>query len=149
KASTWNDMSISRAGDLVTLSLNGQPVCQRQLDSPDESYFGFYYRRGEVAAEIRNVELRGDWPSSLEPAQLANLLAPRDDNAAQETRHVRERLVGEATVAQDAAHVLEAAQQLQPAARYERLKQWVLPGVSHAGYRLQSDVGPEGRRVAP
>jgi tetratricopeptide (TPR) repeat protein len=149
RADDWNDVEVNLVGEEVTLRLNGQPICQRSIDAPGESYFGFYYLRGESAAEIRNVELTGPWPQSLSETEMANLLAPTDEIAPAEVHHAREKLVGEAIVAQNAEHVLQQEQKPEPAERYEFLKKWILPSELHRSFRLQSDVAANGHEIAP
>jgi len=149
KVGEWNDLEITLVDGQVTTRLNGEPVCQRPLDSPEESYVGFFYRRGESGAQVRQVVLTGNWPESLDAEVLADLLAPAEPTTNRVILQARQRLVGEGVLADNIGEIWSAAGALTPAERYERFEHWVLPSDQHASYRLQSGATDDGRWVSP
>jgi len=65
KRNQWNQASVRLTGDIVTISLNGQPVFERSLEPDNARTFGFFRYAGDTEARIRNVIYRGEWPRSL------------------------------------------------------------------------------------
>lgn len=75
QAGDWNRMRVEIAGQIATLSLNGQPICQHELESSNSRQFGFFHFADESAVRVRNVVMTGNWPKTLPPVaeqELAN-----------------------------------------------------------------------------
>ncbi len=149
KENDWNDVELALVGDQLTIRLNGESVCERKLDTPQDSYFGFFHRPGQTAAEIRNVELTGAWPETLAPTDLADLFAPADETLPAEARQVSSRLIGETLIADNVGSLWQSLEDLDAEARYQQLKHWVLPDSFHASYRVRSGMTDDGTRVQP
>ncbi|MEM9588729.1 MAG: DUF1583 domain-containing protein [Planctomycetota bacterium] len=73
KADAWNTMKLTRKGDDVEISLNGEQV--GRLKRSGELPLGFY-RRGHHKARICNIVLTGDWPTEV-PEDLLERLGVR------------------------------------------------------------------------
>jgi hypothetical protein len=137
KPDTWNAVEVRRDGTGVTLALNGEAVYGRPLEPSDDPLFGLYHDKHRTAARVRNVVIRGDWPSPP-PADL--LARPEPVDAA--SRRAEHALIGEAVLGRRAGAVLDEVGALPAAERFERLAAWVLPGAAHPGFRLQGDFAP-------
>src|SRR6185312_2234483 len=65
KANAWNRVVVKLTGDVVTLSLNGESVYERQLEPTNNRQFGFFHYCDETESRIRNVIYDGRWPREL------------------------------------------------------------------------------------
>jgi hypothetical protein len=70
----WNRVTLSLADNAVVLTLNGQPIYERKLESANDRLFSFFHYQDQTEARVRNVVLTGDWPERV-PAQ-DELFAP-------------------------------------------------------------------------
>lgn len=75
KSADWNLLTLKLAEDKVSVSLNGEEICERPVNDITSRQFGFYHYRNTSAVQIRNVVLTGDWPEKLSAEQLQKLVA--------------------------------------------------------------------------
>jgi hypothetical protein len=139
-------MTLTLAGASLKLELNGQPVYRHAVDPGNSRRFGVYHDKKRTAAKVREVVLRGRWPSAF-PDKLAGGTAAQPAGAAQSEadRRARHELVGEDFLTLDAAGVALRARRLDPAKRYDALAAWVLPSDDHPVFRLQGGFTPSFR----
>jgi hypothetical protein len=69
KEKAWNHMRLSLKGDVVTLTLNGQEIYERKLESTNQRLFGIFNYADASEARVRSVTYRGDWPKQLPAAE--------------------------------------------------------------------------------
>jgi WD40 repeat protein len=65
KPNDWNRARVSLKGDVVDVSINGQLVYQRTLESTNQRVFGFFYFADQEELLVRDVRWSGDWPKEL------------------------------------------------------------------------------------
>ena len=70
KENDWNRLTLTRAEQSVTLTLNDVAIYQRPIDWAGDLRFGLYRHRTApgpqtTGAQIRNVVLTGDWPEKV------------------------------------------------------------------------------------
>jgi tetratricopeptide (TPR) repeat protein len=154
KPGQWNTLTLSIVEDSVRLELNGQAIYERALEPANSRQFGFYHDKDRTSVRVRNVVLRGSWPevSSESLARLVSLEPAKAGGAAD--RRARHALIGETVFGLEADAVLRRASGQEPAERYSRLADWVLPGPDHPGFRLEGaftpgDSASGGAIVAP
>ena len=85
KRGEWNHVMIAREGDVATLTLNGTRVAS--LPVPAVCHFGLFHFSDRSEARVRNVQMRGRWPTELPalPEQsLADLTTSRLDQRVPE-----------------------------------------------------------------
>ena len=75
KNADWNLLTMKLTGGKVSLSLNGEEICERPVEDISNRHIGFYHDRNTSAVQIRNVVLTGNWPEKLSVEQLGNLVA--------------------------------------------------------------------------
>ena len=75
KAGDWNAATVRLKGAKVSLEVNGVLVHERDLDPADDRTFSLYHDKAATLARVRNIVLRGDWPSEV-PARVARGPAP-------------------------------------------------------------------------
>jgi hypothetical protein len=142
KAGEWNDVEVSVNGGTAAIRLNGELVCERPIELTSDWRFGLFHFKGQTAVEVRSVVLSGNWPQSLTPSELANLLAlsePDDDPALRRARHA---LLGDRILAGHAYEVWQRSCEMTGSDKFEFLKRWVLPDPSHPTVRLAVDWTP-------
>jgi Tol biopolymer transport system component len=61
----WNQMKIVLNQQTITLELNGQPICQTTIDVANDRVFGLFHYADQTEARVRNVVMRGSWPTKL------------------------------------------------------------------------------------
>jgi hypothetical protein len=76
KPGDWNAARLSLADGVVTLDLNGTTVYRRPLEPTNDRQFSLFRFKDRTAAQVRNVVLRGPWPTSLPTGPTADLMAP-------------------------------------------------------------------------
>ena len=81
KVKEWNRLTLSLAGDVVTLTLNDIPICERTLEATNQRVFGLFHYADETEARVRNVVYRGRWPREF-PSDLGIASPPADKAAA-------------------------------------------------------------------
>ena len=67
KPGEWNRLALKLSGDVVTLSLNGEPIYERALEPTNGRQFGLFHDADETEARVRNVRLEGQWPREVPP----------------------------------------------------------------------------------
>ncbi len=75
KNADWNLVAMKLTEGKVSLSLNGEEICERPVEDIASRHIGFYHDRNTSAVQIRNVVLSGNWPEKLSAEQLGNLVA--------------------------------------------------------------------------
>jgi hypothetical protein len=68
KAKAWNAVRLEVKGDLVLVSLNGEPIYERPIESTNQRTFGLFHYTDRTEVRVRRVTLSGDWPKEL-PAE--------------------------------------------------------------------------------
>lgn len=142
KDGQWNEVQLSLAGNVASLKLNGELILERELEPTIARQFGLFYYREQMAAQIRNIVLSGNWPEKLAPEDLGNLLALESPNEPPQLQRARHALVREEELVDDAYDVWIAARALPPEERYKLLAAWVLPSDQHPTFRLQAGFTP-------
>jgi Protein of unknown function (DUF1583) len=66
KAGDWNAVELAAIGDRIALRLNGLQILDRPMESANDLRFGFFRYQGQTQARVRNIVLRGEWPSKLD-----------------------------------------------------------------------------------
>lgn len=61
----WNRVQLRFVGDSMSLTLNDELIYERPLDPVSTRTFGFFHFSDQTSLRVRNVVLRGDWPTSL------------------------------------------------------------------------------------
>jgi Tol biopolymer transport system component len=75
RSGDWNQMRVEIAGQIATLSLNGQPIFEYELEATNSRQFGFFHYADQTGVRVRNVVMSGHWPKTLPPViqqELAN-----------------------------------------------------------------------------
>lgn len=75
-AGQWNQMKVVLNEQSVTLELNGQTICRTSIDSANDRVFGLFHYADQTEARVRNVVMRGSWPTTL-PEVTAQELADK------------------------------------------------------------------------
>ena len=141
KPNDWNRMELALADGSVVLKLNGVAVYERPIERSNLRQFGFYHDKSRHAVRVRNVVLSGDWPKTLGPAILDNLLEPVRQRTVDE-RRIMGHVIDEKFHAMGIDHILLRTRALPAEARYAALKDWVLPGDDHGAFRLYGSFAP-------
>ena len=145
KPGEWNAIKLAVVGRSVEIELNGVKVFERDLEPANDRVFSFYHDKGKVAAKVRGVVIKGDWPAIARGIGLGH----RRDEGTPESRRSRTLAIGEAAFARDAASVLASAKALPADRRYETLLSWVLPSDDHADFRLAGAFAPTDPATPP
>ena len=163
-ADDWNEATFAVAGGRLTLSVNGTPVLERDLSegagtahgaaTPDR-LFGLAPAAGR-RAEVRDVILTGDWPTSVPEAWKGNLLLAgelsgdaadplgpvelNDETVARGRRDVK--LISHGAVTHGTWDLLVAADRLPAADRLKLLAGVVLPTPADPFWRCDLAFSP-------
>jgi tetratricopeptide (TPR) repeat protein len=137
KPGEWNTIAIALSDTTASFAINGTVVYEHPLEPSDARTFGLTHDKSKTGAKVRNVVLRGNWPETIDPAILNDLLTrspglPTTPAAAA----VRRATIGEGNFSKNAQAVLNAAQGLRPGERYERLAAWVMPTGGRTTFQL-------------
>jgi len=65
KPKEWNRLSLSLAGDRVTVRLNQTEIYTRTLEPTNQRIFGLFHYADETDVRVRNVTYSGHWPRQL------------------------------------------------------------------------------------
>ena len=76
KPGQWNQMKVVLNEQAVTLELNGSPICKTSIDAVNDCVFGLFHYADQTDARVRNVVMRGSWPTKL-PDVTAQELADK------------------------------------------------------------------------
>ncbi|MDB5391071.1 MAG: tetratricopeptide repeat protein, partial [Planctomycetaceae bacterium] len=74
KEKQWNSLQLAVAGDVVTLTLNGEKVGSYKLEVINQRTFGLFRYSSATNSRVKNVTYRGNWPKEI-PALLQQELA--------------------------------------------------------------------------
>lgn len=72
----WNQLKLSLQGNVASVTLNGEVVCERELEPANRRTFGLFHFADQTEVRVRNVVLRGDWAEIL-PSETDQPLADR------------------------------------------------------------------------
>jgi tetratricopeptide (TPR) repeat protein len=142
KDDDWNDVEVAIRGNVLSITLNGRPVCERPIEPTNDHRFGFFHFKADTAVKVRNVVLQGNWADSLTAAEQNDLLAAAIGSSSPALDRAQHAVVGERALTTAAYDVWKQSQDMAPADRYTYLKSWVLPNDSHPSLRLQVDWTP-------
>ena len=137
-AGDWNQVSLRLADGNAEVTVNDTLVWRRPIAKLLKLYPGLQKFKTQ-SAEVRNVTLKGDWPTKFPEGLLANAfeserrLEDVDRNLVKEVIGDRFKNVEIRTFYADA----DAAEEQSIAVDYETLRDWVLPGHGH-GVRFDS-----------
>jgi hypothetical protein len=73
KSRDWNAVNLAVEGDTLTISLNGELVFTRPIESTNLRHFGLFHYVNESSVRVRNVRYRGDWPKTLPTVEQQEL----------------------------------------------------------------------------
>ena len=153
KVNDWNQLTLTRLEQSVTLTLNDVAIYQRPIDWAGDLRFGLYRHRTapgsqiQNGAQIRNVVLTGDWPETIPQEFHENPTATLGEPLPAADRHALNRIFHDDFLSDNVFAVRRRALAMLPADRFEFLSRWVLPGPDHAGFRVTGDFTPT--RPAP
>jgi hypothetical protein len=75
RADQWNKLQLQLQGSMVSLTLNGEPVGQYELEPTNQRLFGLFRYSDATECRVRNVKYRGAWPKTLPPPEEQELSA--------------------------------------------------------------------------
>ncbi|WP_158265343.1 DUF1583 domain-containing protein [Blastopirellula marina] len=141
KENDWNTAELQLSGGDLIVKINDQPVYQRPVAQFVDTRFGIY-RTKDFAGQVRNVTLRGDWPTDIQ--QIFN----QDPLATSKPLTSADRLMVEALMTPEmqralVREVMAKVKPLDDQAAYDFLTGWVLPNDQHQQWRLYFDYPPE------
>ncbi len=142
KPGEWNAVQVSLADDTLTLQLNDTTVYARKLEPENTRRFSLFHDASRQTLRVRNVVLRGDWPERLTAEQLADLTTVREPSRMKSDRQTLGEIFADRHVADSARFVRRRAAALPLEQRYAYLSNWVLPGETHATFRMALDFTP-------
>ncbi|MBC7964348.1 MAG: DUF1583 domain-containing protein, partial [Fuerstia sp.] len=79
RSGAWNQLKIAVNEQHATLHLNGQPICDADLDASNDRVFGLFHFADQTEARVRNVSMRGNWPLTLPQPNQQELADPRPE----------------------------------------------------------------------
>ena len=138
KPGEWNKASIRIEKGVAQLDLNGVRIYEYPLETANQRTFGLFHDKGQTDVKVREVVLRGDWPTSIP----ANPLARRDLNPTPADRLARGAMIEDKFALLASGPVLAEARRLPPDKRYEALAAYVLPNPDHPTFRIGGDLTP-------
>jgi len=65
KPGEWNRLKLAVNEQQATVYLNGQPICECEVDASNDRVFGLFHFADQTEARVRNVTMRGNWPLIL------------------------------------------------------------------------------------
>jgi tetratricopeptide (TPR) repeat protein len=75
RADQWNKLQLQLQGSMVSLTLNGEPIGQYELEPTNQRLFGLFRYSDATGCRVRNVKYRGAWPKTLPPPEEQELSA--------------------------------------------------------------------------
>jgi hypothetical protein len=143
KSGDWNTLKVAITGDIASLELNGQPICERRLEVDNSRQFGLFHDKERTSARVRNVVLKGRWPEQLSTQDRDKLVFKPDSQKGTEAeRRARHAAIGESLFCRQAGEILATARKLKPNESYAMLADWVLPSADHPVFRLPGAFAP-------
>ena len=88
-ANAWNRASVKLKGDVIDVTLNGQLVYQRALESTNQRHFGFFYFSDQSELMVRNVRWTGQWPRELMAVKDQELATEHAEFLDQNIAHLK------------------------------------------------------------
>ena len=79
QAGEWNQAALTVNGDALSLTLNGQLVFVRPIESTNQRRFGFFFFTDQEQLRVRNIRWTGDWPKTLPAIADQPLALPEGD----------------------------------------------------------------------
>lgn len=137
KENDWNSGEIRRRDGIVTLLINAKPVYQRPASEINDLRFGFYRTR-DLAAQVRQVVLQGNWPSDIKQVINSDALAtvaPMNEVDQQ----IVETMVNPEMQQVLVREIVAKSKEMDDRAAYDYLAAWVLPNEEHQTWRLYLD----------
>jgi len=141
KPDDWNAVEIAMHADAVHIRLNGELIVEQPLASRDSRTFGFYHDASLTAVRVRDAVLRGDWPREFNDDLRAAIEHPQPENPPADGRFAT-AIMTEPYFADNAYAVYRRALALEPAARFDYLTEWVMPGATHDTLRMAGSFTP-------
>lgn len=89
QSDAWNKASVTLKGDVIDVTLNGQLVYQRTLESTNQRNFGFFYYSDQSELMVRNVQWTGQWPRTLMAVKDQDLASEHAEFLDQNTDHLK------------------------------------------------------------
>ncbi len=87
----WNKLTIAVNKQVAKLHLNGQLICDCDIDASNDRIFGLFHYADQTETRVKNITMRGNWPRTL-PAmneqELADHRATQLDADLQKLRGV-------------------------------------------------------------
>ncbi|QEL19722.1 DUF1583 domain-containing protein [Limnoglobus roseus] len=65
KEKQWNKGKLAVVGDKMTVSVNGTPVFERDIEPTNQRTFGFFHYTDRTEARVRNAIFSGNWGKEL------------------------------------------------------------------------------------
>ena len=135
-AGEWNQVTLRIKNANAEVEVNGTPVWRRPLTKLDNLKFGIQKYKTQVA-EVRNMVLAGDWPTELPESLATNVFESERQLEATDRNLVAEVLGNRFNSLELHAFYAKDRADESDETRYEKLRDWVLPGYGH-GIRLNS-----------
>ncbi|MEM9643633.1 MAG: DUF1583 domain-containing protein, partial [Planctomycetota bacterium] len=157
KEDDWNQVELSLRNRVAVLTLNGTIIFEKPLDESGTAHFGIFRNKSQ-ATRVRNAILTGDWPTSLTPDLLQNLMAPLEQPSEDLNFEVA-TLLDDASIAPLAGQLVESVRQRlsesgkkaeigtldssdEALEAYETFRAWVLPAHRPEVVRLHYSLAP-------
>lgn len=67
KDKAWNHARVELVGDVMSVTINDQPVAKYTLEPTNQRHFSLFRFSDRTAARIKNVHYSGNWPKMLPP----------------------------------------------------------------------------------
>ncbi len=77
KPGEWNQLTIAVSQQRAKLLLNGQQICECEIDSSNDRVFGLFHYADQTEARVRSISMRGNWPRTLPHPSEQELADPR------------------------------------------------------------------------
>ena len=88
-ADAWNRASVTLKGEVIDVTLNGQLVYQRSLESTNQRQFGFFYFSDQSELMVRNVRWTGQWTRELMAVKDQELATEHAEFLDQNIEHLK------------------------------------------------------------
>jgi len=135
-ASQWNQVTLRIKDANAEVEVNGDIVWRRPLTKLDSQKFGIQKYKTQ-ATEVRNMTLSGDWPAEFPESLATNIFKSERRLEAADRNLVAEVLGNRFNSLELHAFYAKDRADESDETRYQKLRDWVLPGYGH-GIRLNS-----------
>ena len=133
-AGQWNQVNLRIKDANAEVEVNGDVVWRRPVTKLDSLRFGIQKYQTQVA-EVRNMVLSGDWPTEFSDSLATNVFESERQLEQADRNLVAEVIGDQFKSLQLHAFYDKDRTDESDEARYEKLRDWVLPGYGH-GIRL-------------